>query len=88
MRLPGSAERVERSQTGCYNGRIVASLPPLSRINSDPAGSELIDALRARLGAMKVLSDQPARKAYSADASIYTLTPRAVVLAESADDVA
>ncbi|HXZ24769.1 MAG TPA: FAD-binding and (Fe-S)-binding domain-containing protein [Nitrospiria bacterium] len=66
----------------------MAPLPPLSRINSDPAGSELIGALRARLGAMKVLSDQPAMRAYSADASIYTLTPRAVVLAESADDVA
>jgi len=63
---------------------------PLSppRPHTTSADQELIDALRSRLGAKKVLSDQPARRAYSADASIYTLTPRAVVLAESADDVA
>lgn len=79
---------IERPRNGCYNGRIVT--PPVSSTprTDAPADSALIDALRTRLGAKKVLADHPARTAYSVDASIYTLTPQAIVLVESADDAA
>ena len=68
----------------CYNGRTVTTSPHAS-VRTD---AQLIDALRSRLGAKKVLADVPARTAYSADASIYTLTPKVIVLVESAEDVA
>ena len=57
------------------------SSPPVS-------ADDLSTALRAQLGADKVLDDAPSRTAYSIDASIYKLTPRAIVLAESAADMA
>lgn len=44
--------------------------------------------LRALLGAGKVLDDAPALTAYAVDASIYRVSPQAVVLVESEDDIA
>ena len=44
--------------------------------------------LRALLGAGKVLDDGPALTAYAVDASIYRVSPQAVVLVESEDDIA
>ena len=49
--------------------------------------SELHDALRARLPAARVITDPLRRLAYGTDASFYRLVPRAVVVAESDDDV-
>ncbi|MBI3621949.1 MAG: FAD-binding oxidoreductase [Nitrospirae bacterium] len=70
--------------TGCYNGRIVTA-PSSTPLQTDRL---LIDTLRSRLGAAKVLDDEPARTAYSIDASIYKLTPCVITLPESAEDVA
>src|SRR3989441_5981993 len=44
--------------------------------------------LRRRLGADKVKDDFPTITAYSVDASIYKMVPKAVVLAEIEDDIA
>lgn len=44
--------------------------------------------LRALLGAGKVLDDGPALTAYAVDASIYRVSPQAVVLVELEDDIA
>jgi len=44
--------------------------------------------LRQRLGAEKVKDDFPTITAYSVDASIYKLAPKAVVLAETEEDIA
>jgi FAD/FMN-containing dehydrogenase/Fe-S oxidoreductase len=66
----------------------VTASPSSLRTDSRPSDTQLINALRARLGSGKVLADHPAKTAYSVDASIYTLTPRAIVLVESADDAA
>ena len=44
--------------------------------------------LRRRLGADKVKDDFPTITAYSVDASIYKMVPKAVVLAETEDDIA
>src|SRR3989338_4554883 len=44
--------------------------------------------LRRRLGADKVKDDFPTLTAYSVDASIYKLVPKAVVQAETEDDIA
>ncbi|MEK9172032.1 MAG: FAD-binding oxidoreductase, partial [Nitrospirota bacterium] len=44
--------------------------------------------LRRRLGADKVKDDFPTITAYSVDASIYKLVPKAVVQAETEDDIA
>ncbi|TKB80659.1 MAG: FAD-binding oxidoreductase, partial [Nitrospira sp.] len=43
--------------------------------------------LRQRLGTEKVQDDAPTLAAYAVDASIYRMTPTAVVLAESEDDI-
>jgi FAD/FMN-containing dehydrogenase/Fe-S oxidoreductase len=43
--------------------------------------------LRRTLGAAKVRDDFPTRTAYAVDASIYKITPQAIVLAESEDDI-
>ncbi len=76
--------QIERVGAGCYNGRIVTT----SSRSSPRTDDQLIDALQSRLGVKKVLADVPARTAYSVDASIYTLTPQAIVLVESAEDAA
>ncbi|MGA6828992.1 FAD-binding and (Fe-S)-binding domain-containing protein [Nitrospira sp. NS4] len=44
--------------------------------------------LRAALGTDKVKDDFPTRTAYAVDASIYRMEPKAVVLAESEEDIA
>src|SRR6185295_1337124 len=44
--------------------------------------------LRRRLGAEKVKDDFPTITAYAVDASIYKLIPKAVVLAETEEDIA
>src|SRR5438094_7239913 len=44
--------------------------------------------LRRRLGADKVKDDFPTITAYSVDASIYKMVPKAVVLAETEEDIA
>ncbi|MEC4889921.1 MAG: FAD-binding and (Fe-S)-binding domain-containing protein [Nitrospira sp.] len=44
--------------------------------------------LRAALGADKVKDDFPTKTAYAVDASIYRMEPKAVVLAESEEDIA
>jgi FAD/FMN-containing dehydrogenase/Fe-S oxidoreductase len=44
--------------------------------------------LRAKLGSEKVRNDRPTLTAYAVDASIYRMEPKAVVLAESEDDIA
>lgn len=44
--------------------------------------------LRAQLGADKVKDDVPTKTAYAVDASIYRMEPKAVVLAESEEDIA
>src|SRR5512137_1819817 len=49
--------------------------------------SELHAALQARLPAARVITDPLRRLAYGTDASFYRLVPRAVVVAESDDDV-
>jgi D-lactate dehydrogenase len=49
--------------------------------------SELHAALRVRLPAARVITDPLRRLAYGTDASFYRLIPRAVVVAESDDDV-
>ncbi|MBI3603581.1 MAG: FAD-binding oxidoreductase [Nitrospirae bacterium] len=43
--------------------------------------------LRRALGPAKVLDDFPSLTAYAVDASIYTMTPQAIVLAESEADI-
>ena len=44
--------------------------------------------LRRKLGSDKVKNDQPTLTAYAVDASIYRMEPKAVVLAESEEDIA
>ena len=44
--------------------------------------------LRAKLGAERVKDDRPTLTAYAVDASIYRMEPKAVVLAESEEDIA
>lgn len=44
--------------------------------------------LRAQLGSEKVKDDFPTKTAYAVDASIYRMTPQAVVLVESEEDIA
>ena len=44
--------------------------------------------LRAALGVDKVKDDYSTLTAYAVDASIYRMTPQAVVLVESEDDIA
>jgi FAD/FMN-containing dehydrogenase/Fe-S oxidoreductase len=44
--------------------------------------------LRAKLGSEKVKDDFPTLTAYAVDASIYRMTPKAVVLVESEEDIA
>ena len=54
-----------------------------------PERSRAIAAdLRAKLGAEKVKDDRPTITAYAVDASIYRIEPKAVVLAESEEDIA
>lgn len=54
-----------------------------------PERSHAIAAdLRAKLGSGKVKDDRPTLTAYAVDASIYRLEPKAVVLAESEEDIA
>jgi FAD/FMN-containing dehydrogenase len=47
----------------------------------------LVRDLRQLLGSAKVQNDFPTLTAYAVDASIYRLTPQAVVMAESEDDI-
>jgi FAD/FMN-containing dehydrogenase/Fe-S oxidoreductase len=47
----------------------------------------IVSNLTSRLGARKVLSDAPTLTAYSIDAGIHKITPKAVVLIESAEDL-
>src|SRR5690349_7479407 len=44
--------------------------------------------LRAKLGSDRVKNDRPTLIAYAVDASIYRMEPKAVVLAESEEDMA
>jgi FAD/FMN-containing dehydrogenase/Fe-S oxidoreductase len=54
-----------------------------------PERSRAIAAdLRAKLGSDKVKDDRPTLTAYAVDASIYRMEPKAVVLAESEEDIA
>ena len=54
-----------------------------------PERSRAIAAdLRAKLGSDRVKDDQPALTAYAVDASIYRMEPKAIVLAESEEDIA
>lgn len=48
----------------------------------------IVSELIARLGPQKVLSDAPTLTAYAIDAGIHKITPQAVVLIESAEDLA
>jgi FAD/FMN-containing dehydrogenase/Fe-S oxidoreductase len=49
--------------------------------------SALVSDLRQLLGSAKVQNDFPTLTAYAVDASIYRMTPQAVVLVESEDDI-
>lgn len=49
--------------------------------------SAVVNDLRQLLGSAKVQNDFPTLTAYAVDASIYRITPQAVVLAESEDDI-
>ena len=54
-----------------------------------PTSSRAIgNDLRALLGSSKVKDDLPTITAYAVDASIYRVSPKAVVLVESEDDMA
>ncbi|MBX3324761.1 MAG: FAD-binding and (Fe-S)-binding domain-containing protein [Nitrospira sp.] len=60
-----------------------------SSILIQPTNSRAIaNDLRALLGSSKVKDDVPTITAYAVDASIYRISPKAVVLAESEDDMA
>ncbi|MBI3610955.1 MAG: FAD-binding oxidoreductase [Nitrospirae bacterium] len=52
------------------------------------AASSIVSDLTRLLDPAKVLSDDPARTAYAVDASIYRLSPQAVVLIENEADLA
>lgn len=49
--------------------------------------SAIVSDLRQLLGSAKVQNDFPTLTAYAVDASIYRMTPQAVVLVESEDDI-
>ncbi|MCE3224815.1 MAG: FAD/FMN-containing dehydrogenase, putative glycolate oxidase, fused subunit GlcD and GlcF [Nitrospira sp.] len=49
--------------------------------------SAVVSDLRQLLGSAKVQNDFPTLTAYAVDASIYRMTPQAVVLVESEDDI-
>ena len=50
--------------------------------------SAVVSDLRQLLGRAKVQNDFPTLTAYAVDASIYRMTPKAVVLVESEEDIA
>ncbi|MEO5657802.1 MAG: FAD-binding and (Fe-S)-binding domain-containing protein [Nitrospiria bacterium] len=63
---------------GCYNLRVSESAVPTHA---------LVDDLIRLFGSHQVLADHAALTAYSVDAGIYKIRPRAVVLIESAEDL-